>query len=163
MSDQLTTLYQEVGPLEIVSLRQALQEHSESLALQNGTTSAMRDKKKLGMVLGLAAAAAILVGAITNDRQYAMNAGLSGFRGTLLGLGESQWAVSLDAELRVVPRNQISPERNWVTLESLLQVMEKIEDASYLSSCDCFDSVADIISRVRETPGLMYFVPPPSD
>ncbi len=162
VSNQLTSLCNEVRPLEMALLRQALQKHRESLVLRDGTASAMRDKRKLGIGLGLAATAAILAGAMTNDSQCAVNAGLSGFRGMLLGLGESHWAVSLDAELRVVPRNQISPERNWVTLESLLQVLEKLESTGYLSSYDCFSSVADIIPTVRETPGLTYLALPTS-
>lgn len=160
ISRQLTTLCNGVRPLEISLLRQVLEKRRESVTLQSGVTSAIRDKRKLGIGLGLAVTATILGGAVGNNKYSALNDGLSALRGTLLGFGKSEWAVSLDAELRVLPRNQISAGCSWVTLESLLQILAQPWDRSEPSSCHCFSSIADVISLIRKRPELVYLTPP---
>jgi len=62
-----------------------------------------------------------IVGAVLGeDKDAALNAGLSGFNAVLQGLGETEWAVSLDKELVIVPYNVIPAEGISVTLEALL-------------------------------------------
>lgn len=161
LSRQLTTLRNQVGPLEVALIRQLIEKQRESLALRAGAHSAFRDKRRLGIGLGRAAVGAILAGATTNDGYSALNAGVSGFRGALLRFGTSEWAVSLDSDVRVVPRNQISAGRNWVKLETLLQGLQRL-NGSGPNGGDCFSSIADVISRIRQTPGLTYLVPPTS-
>lgn len=159
LSRQLTTLCNEVRPLEITLLRQALEKRRESVALQNGATSAIREKGKLGIGLGLAVTAAMLGGAMTGDKYLALNGGVSALRGTLLRFGKSEWAVSLDVELQVLPRNQISSVRSWVTLDSLLQALQQPWDRSEPSGCNSFSSIADIIALIRKRPELVYLTP----
>ncbi len=162
VSAQFTTLCNQVRWLEVALVIHLIERRREALALRAGAGSTFRDKKRLGIGLGVAAIGAILAGATTNDGYSALNAGVAGFRGALLGFGTSEWAVSLDADLRVVPRNQISAGRNWVKLEALLQFLERLTDGSDPNVGDRFGSVADVISRIRQKPGLAYLTPPTS-
>lgn len=157
LSGQLTTLRNQVEPLELLLVRRVIERRRDMMALRAGVKSAFRDKRKLGVGLGLAAMGAILVGAATNDRYSALTAGVSGLRSTLLGFGTSEWATSLDADFRVVPRNKISAGRNWVTLESLLQTLEKLKVKG--DAGGCYESVANVIAAIQQTPGLRHLIP----
>lgn len=126
VSARFRALRTQTEVLKIDILRRGLAKRTKSLARQAGFKSMGRDGESLGVGL-VAAAARLLLGAvITRDGLSAVAAGISGFDGALQELGNSRWAVSLDGDLLVVPRDQIAPGRTWVTMESLVIALEEL-------------------------------------
>ncbi len=126
LSARFQTLCMKTELLKMDILKRGLENRTKSLARQAGFKSIARDGKKLGVSLAAAAAGIVLGGVLTRDGLSALTAGMSGFDGALQELGKSKWAVSLDGDLLVIPRNQIAPGRTWVTLESLLLALGEL-------------------------------------
>ena len=95
-------------------------------SVEDGKGQIARDGKKLEVGLAAAAAGIVLGGVLTRDGLFVLTAGMSGFDGALQELGKPKWAVSLDGDLLVVPRNQIAAGRTRVTLESLLLALGEL-------------------------------------
>ena len=139
---------------KIAFLNHRLEAQRRSLARTRGYTSIMRDRKRLGASLGAAAAGLIFGGIITRDKFAAVNAGLSSFDATLQGLGETAWAVSLGKDLRVVPKDNVTSGKTWVTWESLKSALAQLErEASQGVELGSLDS---IISRLQKCRELVY-------
>ena len=135
-------------------LNHRLEEQRRSLARTRGYTSIMRDRKGLGASLGAAAAGLILAGLISRDKFTALNTGLSSFDATLRGLGETTWAVSLGKDLTVLPRDNITSGKTWVTWGSLKTALAQLErEASQGVALGSLDS---IISRLQRRKELVY-------
>jgi len=126
LSARFQTLRTKTEVLKIDILKRGLENRTKSLARQAGFKLIARDGKKLAFGLAAAAAGIVLGGVLTRDGLSALTAGMSGFDGALQELGKSKWAVSLDGDLLVIPRNQIAPGRTWVTLESLLLALGEL-------------------------------------
>lgn len=117
-------LSRETEGLKLGILERALENKRVLQAKQLGFTAMRRDHGKLGIGLGLAVAQSLLTGAATKDKSAALTAGISGFNDFVQGLGNSRWAVSLDRQFVVVPRDKVFSGRVWVTWESLQAAME---------------------------------------
>jgi hypothetical protein len=142
-------------PLKIAFLSHRLEAQRKSLALARGYESIRKDRKKLGASLGAAAVGLIFGGIVSRDKASAAKTGLSGFNATLQGLGETDWAVSLGQDLRLVPENGITPGKTWVTWGSLKSALAQLEsEASYGVKLGNLDSV---ISRLLKRGELVYF------
>ena len=126
LSARFQTLCTKTELLKIDILKRGLENRTKSLARQAGFKLIARDGKKLAFGLAAAAAGIVLGGVLTRDGLSALTAGMSGFDGALQELGKSKWAVSLDGDLLVIPRNQIAPGRTWVTLESLFLALGEL-------------------------------------
>jgi hypothetical protein len=66
----------------------------------------------------------------------------------LQGFGKSDWAVSLDGDLLVVPRNQVTPRHTWVTLESLLLALEEFKEK--VRAGEQLDNICDIVAKMKQ-------------
>jgi len=130
------TLRTKAELLKIDILKRGLENRTKSLARQAGFKSIARDGRKLkGGFLG-------------RDGPSALAAGMSGFDGALQELGKSKWAVSLDRDLLVVPRNQIAPGRTWVTLESLLLALEELKEKARAG--EQFEDLGAIVAEMKQ-------------
>jgi hypothetical protein len=141
-------------PLKIAFLSHRLEEQRKSLARTRGYESIMRDRKRLGISLGAAAVGLIFGGIVSRDKLYAANTGLSSFDATLLGLGETNWAISLGQNLRFVPENNITPGKTWVTWGSLKSALARLEKEASGVKLGNLDSV---ISELLKRGELVYF------
>ena len=140
--------------LKVAFLNHILEEQIMSVARTRGYTSIMRDKKRLGASLGAAAAGLILGGIITKDKFAAASAGLSSFDAVLQGFGETACAVSLGKDLRVIPIDNVTSGKTWVTWESLKTALACLEsEASQGVKLGNLDS---IIVRLRKRKEIIY-------
>jgi hypothetical protein len=128
VSARFQTLRTKAELLKIDIIKQGLENRIKSLSRQAGFKSITRDGRKLKAGLVAATAGIVLGGFLGRDGSSALAGGMSGFDGALQELGKSKWAVSLDEELLVVSRNQITPGRTWITLESLLLALEELRE-----------------------------------
>lgn len=149
-------LQQEGESLKIEFLKHSLEKERGALARQRGLGLIIRDRKKMGTGLAVAAGGFILGGLIAKDKYDALNAGMSGFDGVLQGFGETKWAVSLQKELVVVPYDAIPAKGTWVTLESLIAAIHdlKIEalQGKQLGTLD------NVIQRLRQSRGKLIYI-----
>ncbi|MFC2014788.1 hypothetical protein ACFLUP_02210 [Chloroflexota bacterium] len=110
------------------------------LARSRGVASVAKDRKGLPAILGIAAAASVLAGIITKDASCAANGGLSGLSGALQGLGETDWVICLGKQVAVVSRDNITPGRVWLTLDSvkatLKELEQKAQNGAHLGNLD---------------------------
>ncbi len=159
VASRFQTLRSEAEALKIATLKRRLENRRKSLALQAGATST-KDRQKLGIGLGVAAAVGMIFGGVIGrDKSSVLSGGVSAFKGTLQGFGESRWAVSLDRDLLVVPDNRISSGRTWVTLESLLQALEELAEKADVGGP--LGGVADIISKLKLQQSKLEYLNPP--
>lgn len=126
VSTRFQTLCTRTELLKLDILQRRLINRAKSLARQAGFESMSRDGKKLGVSLAAAIAGLALGAVLGRDGLSTVSGRISGFNGALEALGESRWAVSLDRDLLVTPRNRVTSERTWVTMESLLIAVEEL-------------------------------------
>jgi hypothetical protein len=149
LSARLQTLRTKTELLKIDIPKRGLESRTKSLARQAGFKSITRDGRKLKAGLAAAAAGAFLGGAFAKNWLSAINSGISGFDGVMQGFGKSDWAVSLDGDLLVVPRNQITPGRTWVTLQSLLLALEEFKEKARAG--EQLDNISAIVAKMKRS------------
>jgi len=128
---QLPALCKILESLKVDILKSKLEKERRHAARVQGVAAIKQDKGKLGMSLGLGVAGLVLGGALSRDSNFALSTGLGAFDATLQQFGKSLWTVSLDRTTLVVPRDQITAGRFWVTWESLNKAMEKLQKSAY--------------------------------
>jgi len=149
MSDRFQTLSTKAELLKIDILKLGLENRTKSLARQAGFKSIARDGRKLKAGLAAATAGIVLGGFLGRDGPSALIAGMSSFDGALQVLGKSTRAVSLDGDLLVVPRNQITPGRTWVTMGSLLLALEELKEKARAG--EQFDNIGAIVAKMKQS------------
>jgi hypothetical protein len=149
LSVQFQTLRIKTELLKIDILKRGLENRTKSMARQAGFKSITRDRRKMKAGLAAAAAGAFLGGVLAKDRLSAFSYGILGFDGVLQGFGNFDWAVSLDGDLLIVPRNQVTPGRSWVTLESLLLALEKLKER--VSAGERLDNISSIVAKMKRS------------
>ena len=155
----LEILQQEVEPLKIRFLKYSLAKQREAMESQRGFGLLIKDRKKLGAGIAVAASGFIFGGLVTKNKYDALNAGLSGFHGVLQGFGETKWAVLLQKELVIVPYDAIPAKGTWVTLESLMAAIDDLEiEASEGKQLGTLDN---IIQRLQQSRGKLIYIAPP--
>ena len=153
-STKFEEICRQAESFKIAFLNHRLEAQRRSLARTRGYTSIRIDRKRLRASLGAAAAGLIFGGIITRDKFAAVSAGLSSFDATLQRLGETAWAVSLGKDLRVVPKDNVTSGKTWVTWESLKSALAQLErEASQGVELGSLDS---IISRLQKCRELVY-------
>jgi hypothetical protein len=153
---RLEIIQQETEPLKIEFLKHSLEKEREALAYQRGLGLIIRDRKKMGTGLAVAAGGLILGGLIAKDKNIALKAGLSGFDGVLEEFGETKWAVLLQKELVIVPYDAIPAKGTWVTLESLMAAIDDLEiEASEGKQLGTLDN---IIQRLQQSRGKLIYI-----
>lgn len=157
---QLEMPREEVEPLKIEFLQDSLEKQRKAVARQRGISSLIKDKKKVGTSLALAAGGLILGGLITKDKYAALNAGMSTFNGVLQGFGEARWVVSLGKEIVVAPVDGVSSKRIWVTLESLIGAIDHLKaealEGKQLGALD------NIIQRLQQSRNKLVYLTLPN-
>jgi len=148
LSARFQTLCTKAELLKIDILRRGLENRTKSLARQAGFKSIARGGRNLQAGLAATTAGIVLGGFLGRDGHSALAAGMSGFDGVLQGLGKSKWAVSLDGDLLLLPRNQITPGCTWVTLESLLLVLEELKEKARAG--EQFDNIGAIVAEMKQ-------------
>lgn len=148
LAAQLETLCTKAELSKIDILKRGLENRVKLLARQAGVKSVVTDGRKLKVGLVAATAGIVLGGLLGRDGSSALIAGMSGFDGMLQELGKTKWAASLDRDLVVVPRNGITPGRNWVTLESLLLALEELKEKAYAG--EEFENHGAIIAKLKK-------------
>ncbi len=156
VASQCRMLQVTVEQLKVAILKQTLLSRSQSQAIQEGITSVVRDKQKLGLSLGVAVTSMILSGGISKDKFTALKKGISAFNATAQEFGRTRFAVSLDRDLLVIPCDRISAVRKWVTLESLLAVSDELmTEASQGIPLGTLDNILQRLSQGKKK--LVYF------
>lgn len=150
ISGRFDVLCRQAEFLKVEILRQKLENRRKSCARQIGFSSIANDKKKLGIGLGVTVVGLVLGAAFTRNKSVALNTGISSFEGVLEGFGKSQWAVSLNKQLMVVPRDKIFSGRAWVTWESLQSTLEELkQDAAGGEKLENLDGIIAKLSQKK--------------
>jgi hypothetical protein len=148
VSVQFQTLRTKAELLKIDIIKQRLENRIKLLSRQAGFKSITRDGRKLKAGLVAATAGIVLGGFLGRDGSSALAGGMSGFDGAIQELGKSKWAVSLDEELLVVSRNQITRGRIWITLESLLLALEELREKARAG--EQFEDLDAIVDKMKQ-------------
>jgi len=149
-------LQREAEFLKMEFLKYSLEKQRKAVARQRGFDLLIRDRKKIGTGLAVAAGGLILGGLITKDKYSALNAGLQGFDGVLQGFGETRWAVSLQKELVIVPYNAIPAKGTWVTLESLIAAIYDLKTEALQGKR--LGTLDNIIQRLQQSRGKLIYI-----
>lgn len=160
ISHRLQILQRETESLKVEVLKYALEKQRKAVASQRGIVSLIRDRKKVGTGLSVAAGGFLLGGLIARDKHIALKAGLSGFDGVLQGYGETVWVLSLDKELIITPCNAITHKGAWVTLESFIRAIDDLE-AEALQGKQ-LGTLDDIIQRLHQSRGKLIYLALPN-
>jgi hypothetical protein len=148
VSVQLTGVCRTWESLKLDILEAKLEEERHHATMAQGSRVLQRDQLKGAMTLGLGVAGAIIGGISDKSFDSALSTGLGAAHSAMKAAGKSRWAVSLDRRMLVVPRDQITAERFWVTWESLTEAMgrlrEKALDGKKLGN------LAAIVSELRQ-------------
>jgi hypothetical protein len=149
-------LQREAESLKIDFLKYSLEKQRKTIAYQRGLAIVIGGKRKMGTSLAIAVSGLVLGGLMTKDKYAALNAGLSGFDGTVQGFGETRWAVSLQNELEVVPYDAISTKGTWVTLESLIMAIHDLRTEALQGKR--LGDLDNIIQRLRQSGGKLIYI-----
>jgi len=142
--------------LKIDILKHKLESRRQHLARGKGWTELKNDKTKLGISLGAAFTGFIISSASSNDGYRALNTGMKTFDVALQQCGRSEWAVSLDRSMLVVPRNHIYTGRSWVTWESLSEALEKLKQKTLAGMQ--LGNLEAIVSELKLDSGTLRFL-----
>jgi hypothetical protein len=118
----------------------------------------LKDPKKIGVSLAVAAGAASLAGLLTRDKYAVVKTGLSGFDGVKQGLGKTTWVVSLDKELVVAPCDVIPWIGTWVILDSLITALADLETEALEGKQ--LGTLENILQRLQQSTKLIYLALP---
>ncbi len=144
--------------LKIDILKSTLMKKQRDVARLRGITALKQDKRKIGIGLGLGVAAALLGGVLTKNKYSAASTGLRTVDAFTQGLGQSQWAVSLDRKMLVVPRDRVATGRSWVTLDSLTEAMERLREKALAG--EKIGDLEAIVSELRQDCLRLRYVSP---
>jgi len=148
VSVQLTGVCRTWESLKVDLLEVKLEEERHHATMAQGSRVLKQNQLKRNITLASAAAGAIIGGISDKSFDSALFTGLSAAHSAMKAAGKSRWAVSLDRRMLVVPRDQITAERFWVTWESLKEAMgrlrEKALDGKKLGN------LAAIVSELRQ-------------
>jgi hypothetical protein len=153
-------LQREAESLKIEFLKYSLEKQRKAVARQRGFDLLIRDRKKIGAGLAVAAGGLILGGLITKDEYAALNAGLQGFNGVLQGFGGTRCAVSLQKELVIVPYDAIPAKGTWVTLESLIAAIHDLKTEALQGKR--LGTLDNIIQRLQQSRGKLIYIALPN-
>ena len=147
-------LCRQTESFKVTFLTYRLEQERRSIARTRGYTSIMRYGKGLRASLGAGVAGLIVGGIMSRDKLVAVNAGLSSFDAVLRELGDTAWAASLGKDLKVLPRDNVTSGKTWVTWDSLKSALAQLErEASQGVELGSLDS---IISRLQGRGELVY-------
>jgi hypothetical protein len=156
MARRFQILERQAESLKMEFLKYSLEKQREAMARQRGFALLIRDRKKRATGLVATAGLSILGAAISEDKDAALNACLSGL---LQGLGQTEWAVSLDKELVVVPYNDIPVRGTWVTLESLIAAIDELKTEALQGRR--LGTLDNVIQRLRQSRRKLVYITRP--
>jgi hypothetical protein len=159
MARRFQILERQAESLKTEFLKYSLEKQREAIARQRGFALLIRDRKKIATGLAVTAGFSILGAAISEDKDGALNAGLSGFNGLLQGLGETEWAVSLDKEPVIVPYNAVPAGGTWVTLGSLISAIDELKTEALQGRR--LGTLDNVIQRLRQSRRKLVYITRP--
>ncbi len=148
--------------LKIDILKSKLMKERRDVARLRGITALRQDTRKLGIGLGLGVAGLIFGGVLTKNKYSAASTGLRSVDTFTQGLGQSRWAVSLDSKMLVVPRDEVTAGRSWVTLDSLSGAMERLREKA-LAGEKIGDLQAIVSALEQDHQTLRHLLPPAAE
>jgi hypothetical protein len=145
---QFNKLSREVEALKVEILELILENKRASQARSLGFTAMKGDHRKLGLGIALAIGQSFLQAAVDKDSSSAIAAGISGFNHFSQGLGDSRWAVSLDSQFIIVPRDGIFAGHVWVTWESLQNALQELRQDT--TRGEKLENLGVVIAKLRD-------------
>lgn len=156
VSGQLNLLCKISESLKMDILKSKLEKERRHLAQGRGFTALRKNKAALGISLGAAVARMFIGRALGGNKNSALDGGLRAFDASLQDFGETQWAVSLDRKMLVMPRDQIIAGRSWVTWESFMEALQKLRQNAFAGQQ--LGKLEAIISVLKQDPRLNYLI-----
>jgi len=141
-------------------LEDSLQKQRTAVARQRGFAFLIRDREKSRIGLAVSAGMFLIWGLITQDKDAALNAGLSGLYGVSQELGETGWAVSLQEELVIVPCDAIPAKGIWFTFESLIAAIHDLKTEALQGKR--LGTLDDIIERLQQQNRKLVYIALPN-
>ncbi len=123
---QLTGVCRTWESLKVDILEARLEEDRRLAAMAQGVRVLQRDQRKRSIPLRSVAAGLLRGAVVGKSVDSALYHSLAALNSSMEQVGASRWAVSLDRDMLVVPRDQIAAERFWVTWESLTEVLRRL-------------------------------------
>ncbi len=154
IGNRFEVLRRETECMKVDALQNYLEEQRKSAARDRGIASLIKDRKRVGDSLLVAAGSFILGGLLTRDKFVAVTAGMSGFDGMVQGFGESKWLVLLGKRILVVPEETISSQLTgvtWLTLDSFYKTIEELKKRAL--SGENLGNLDDVISKLTKNHG----------
>lgn len=155
-SARFKELREQIESAKIRFLLYQLDTRRKFLARSRGVASLAENKKGLPLTLGVATVASILIGIFTKDGDAALNMGVRGVNGALLGLGETKWVVCLGGNLEVAPLDNIGHGKGWVTWDSLKVALHELEEQAKIGVT--LGSLDNIISELKKSKKLLVVI-----
>jgi hypothetical protein len=146
--------------LKIDILKSKLMKAQRDVARLRGITALRQDTRKLGIGLGLGVAGLIFGGVLTKNKYSAASTGLRTVDAFTQELGQSRWAVSLDSKMLVVPTDEVTAGRSWITLDSLSGAMETLKEKALAG--EKIGDLEAIVSELRQDRLRLRYVSPPA-
>ena len=139
---------------KIQSLTYQLEARRKFLAQSRGVASLIKNPNNLPSAGLWAAVLTVLTGIFTKDW---LTAGVTGANGALRGLGETEWAVCLETELAVAPRDSVRQGKIWVTWKSLMIALDEL---AVRAKDESLGNLDNIIAKLLKNKNIVFVIPP---
>lgn len=141
---------------KIQSLTYQLEARRKFLAQSRGVASLIKNPNNLPSAGLWAAGLTVLAGMFTKDW---LTAGVTGANEALRGLGETEWAVCLETELAVAPRDSVRQGEVWVTWKSLMIALDEL---TVRAKDESLGNLDNIISELKKSRKLLFVIQAPT-
>ena len=141
---------------KIQFLTYQLEARRKHLARSRGVASLIKNPNNLPSAGLWAVGLTVFTGMFTKDW---LTAGVTGAKGALGGVGETKWAVCLEAELAVAPWDNIRQEGIWVTWESLMIALDEL---AIRAKDESLGNLDNIISELKKSRKLLFVIQAPT-
>lgn len=152
-SHEFKELQRQTECCKVMFLTHQLKRKRGSLTRGRGVASIIKNGNGLAVTLSFAGIASIIAYLISQDGFTAADAGISGVNVALQGLGETDWAVSLDTQIVVTSRNSITAGRVWFTWDSVMialnELKQQAQNGAHLGDFD------NVIAEIRKSKKLV--------
>ena len=138
---------------KIQSLTYQLEARRKHLARSRGVASLIKNPNNLPAAGLWAVGLSVFIGMFTKDW---LTAGVTGANGVLRGLGETEWAVCLETELAVAPRDSVRQGEVWVTWKSLMIALDEL---AVCAKDESLGNLDNIIAELLKNKNVVFVTP----